>query len=111
MSSKAYKLRSKVWIFVGGAKKETKSGQSLGKWHFITIPKETAAEIKATFGKRARGWGSLPVTTTIGETTWDSSIFPDSKSGTYILPLKFTVRKAEKLTNGDEVAFKLTIRL
>lgn len=111
MSSKVYKLKSKVWIFVGGTKKGTKLGQTIGKWHFITLPKETAQEIKATYGKRARGWGSLPVTTTIGKSTWNSSIFPDSKTGTYILPLKLAVRKAERIASGDVVAFQLTVRL
>jgi len=111
MGTKIYKLKSKVWIFVGGTKKETKSGQSIGKWHFITIPKETASEIKAAFGKRARSWGSLPVTATIGKTKWDTSIFPDSKSGTYILPLKLAVRKVEKINSGDEVSYTLKVRL
>ena len=37
------------------------------------------------------------------------SIFPDSKSGTYILPLKAKVRKKENIYEGDTVTFSCDI--
>jgi hypothetical protein len=42
-------------------------------------------------------------------TTWSTSIFPDRKSGTYILPLKRQVREQLKITDGSRV--KLTMRV
>lgn len=82
----------------------------MAAWRFITVPKKESEVIRKKYGARARGWGSLPVSVTIGETSWNTSIFPDKKSGTYLLPLKAAVRKAEGIFDDDTVAFSLTIR-
>ena len=58
---------------------------------------------------KRRGWGSIRVTTTIGHTIWKTSIFPDSKAGAYLLPVKADVRKKEKIKDGDAVTVKLKI--
>lgn len=80
-------------------------------WHFVTLPKKRSAEIKTRFGGRAHGWGSLPVIATIGETSWETSIFPDKKSDAYVLPLKAAVRKKENLEAGDTIAMTLEIQV
>ncbi len=98
-TKKLYKIKAKVWLYPGES----------GNWHFISVPKKESAEIKKSFGSRARGFGSLRVSATIGTTTWTTSIFPDSKSGTYILPLKALVRRKEGLYEGDSVAFSFAI--
>jgi Domain of unknown function (DUF1905) len=41
------------------------------------------------------------VRVTIGESTWKTSIFPDSTRGSYVLPIKRAVRTAEALNAGD----------
>lgn len=79
-------------------------------WHFTAIPKKESGEIKKRFGGMQKGWGSLPVTATIGETSWDTSIFPDARSGTYLLPLKAAVRKKEGIFNKDKISVRLVIR-
>lgn len=79
-------------------------------WHFISVPKKQSEEIKKSFGTPKRGWGSIPVTVTIGKTTWKTSIFPDKQSGGYLLPLKATVRKKEQIFSEDSVSFSLTIQ-
>jgi hypothetical protein len=55
------------------------------------------------------GWGSVPVTVTIGTTTWKTSIFPDKESGGYLLPLKADVRKKEHIAADSSVALRLEI--
>lgn len=82
----------------------------MAAWRFITVPKKESEVIRKKYGAQVRGWGSLPVSVTIGETSWNTSIFPDKKSGTYLLPLKAAVRKAEGIFDDDTVAFSLTIR-
>ncbi len=94
----AYHCKSKVTVYPG-----------MSAWRFLGLPIKTAKEIKEKFGKKARGWGSLPVSVTIGQSTWGTSIFPDTKSGTYVLPLKAQIRKKEDIADSDTVAF--TIRL
>ncbi len=74
-----------------------------GAWYFVSVDEKQSAEIKRQYGNASRGFGSLPVTVTIGKTTWKTSIFPDKKSGTYVLPLKALVRRAEGVEAGQVV--------
>lgn len=94
-----YKIRSEVFLYPG-----------MAGWHFIGIPKKQSADIKKRFNKKTRGWGSLPVQVTLGKTTWKTSIFPDKKSESYLLPLKADVRKKEGVSNGNKVNFNIQIK-
>ncbi|MEN9561409.1 MAG: hypothetical protein RIQ56_682 [Candidatus Parcubacteria bacterium] len=93
----SYSVRSKLWLYSGSA-----------AWHFVTVPLKTSDLIKKKHGKRAKGWGSIPVQATIGKTTWKTSIFPD-KSGVYFLPVKLMVRTAEGIAAEDVVRVVLKI--
>jgi len=53
------------------------------------------------------GWGVIPVTVRIGKTKWTTSLFP--KDGRYLVPIKASVRKAEKLEKGDTVSVRLEV--
>lgn len=99
MKKRIYKLESKVFLYPG-----------MAGWHFLTVPKKESTEIKENFGKNAKGWGSLPVLITLGKTSWETSIFPDKKSGSYLLPLKAAVRKKEDVMSDDIVQFTITLR-
>ena len=55
------------------------------------------------------GWGMIPVRARIGKTTWKTSLFP--KDGRYIVPLKTSVRKAERIEEGDTVTVQLEIEI
>jgi len=85
-----------------------------GSWHFITLPKDKSEEIKFFSenlqGKR-RGWGAVRVLVTIGNTAWQTSIFPHSKTDAYILPIKAEARKKEKIAAGDTVKVTLEINM
>lgn len=95
----SYRLRGKVLLYDGQA-----------AWHFFVLPKGPAREIRMMLGGGSgRGWGSVPVTATIGGTTWRTSIFPDRKAGSYLLPLKAQVRKAEGLVEGHMIEVLLDI--
>lgn len=96
---KTYVFKSKVTVYPG-----------MAAWRFLGLPAKEAKEIKEKYGKHAKGWGSIPISATIGKTTWKSSIFPDKKSGTYLLPLKSAIRKAESIADTDTVSVKLRIR-
>jgi hypothetical protein len=84
-----------------------------GTWHFVTLPEQDAAEIsyfsKALNGGKRTGWGSVRVTAQIGKTSWDTSLFPDSKNKSYILPLKAAVRKAENILDGKLLEVRISL--
>lgn len=77
-------------------------------WTFVTLPVETAQDIRYFSGPR-RGFGSIRVEATLGNSRWKTSIFPDSKRNSFLLPLKSAVRKAEKIRTGDTVRVNLRL--
>ena len=78
-------------------------------WHFLSLPEDDADDIEARHGGDAAGFGSIKVEVTVGATTWRTSIFPDTKRGTYVLPVKKAVRQAEHLAAGDTVDVTLRV--
>lgn len=70
-------------------------------WTFVSLPAEASGEIRDRAGGLRRGFGSLRVRVTVGGTTWTTSIFPGSGTGSYVLPVKRRVRDAEALEAGD----------
>jgi len=69
-------------------------------WHFVSLPIDAADEIEDRYGTSG-GFGAVKVDVRIGATEWSTSIFPDSKSGTYVLPVKRQVRDREGIADGD----------
>jgi len=76
-------------------------------WHFVTVPDEECGGLEAASALVTYGWGMIPVTARIGATEWKTSLFP--KDGSYIVPLKTAVRKAEGIAVGDMVTVRLSI--
>jgi Domain of unknown function (DUF1905) len=70
-------------------------------WTFVSLPADASEEIRDLMGGPRRGFGSLRVRVTLGSTTWTTSIFPGSRSSSYVLPIKRPVRTAEALEVGD----------
>ncbi len=51
---------------------------------------------------RRRGFGSVKVEATVGGSRWSTSVFPQ-KGGTWFLPVKKAICRAEDLAAGDEL--------
>ena len=79
-----------------------------GSWHFIMIPEEQSAEIRAAAFASPRGFGSVRVAASIGDVTWRTSVFPQ-KAGGYLLPVKAEVRRRADVAAGDEVEVQLEL--
>lgn len=67
--------------------------------------------LRNEYGHLARGFGSLPVTAAINKVSWQTSIFYDGRSETYLLPLKADVRRKADIGEGDAVTCVLEIRI
>ncbi len=76
-------------------------------WYFVTVPEEQSGELQAILSFVTYGWGMIPVTARIGGTEWRTSMFP--KGDRYIVPLKASVRQAERLDEGDTVTMRLKV--
>jgi hypothetical protein len=96
-----YSVTAALWLWT--------TDKAPASWHFITIAGQAADDISGAAlmrrmeGGPKRGWSTLKVRARIGETIWDTSIFPDRASGGWLLPIKAAVRKAEGLVVGDAV--------
>jgi len=92
------KFNGKIWYWRGPA-----------PYHFVTVPAEESHDLKAISASVTYGWGVIPVRARIGQTEFQTSLFP--KEGHYLVPIKDKVRKAEKLREGDDVTIRLEVRL
>jgi Domain of unknown function (DUF1905) len=104
--TETYTVITPLWLWT--------TDKAPASWHFLTIEGQTADDIHATAlmrrmeGGPKRGWGSLKVRATIGDTSWDTSMFPDKERG-WLLPVKAAVRKAEGLVVGDTVTVRVDL--
>jgi hypothetical protein len=85
-----------IWLWKGPA-----------PWYFVTVPAAQGRDLQAIARSVTYGWGMIPVTVRIGNTVWKTSLWP--KDGSYIVPIKASVRKAEKLAEGDTVTLRLEV--
>lgn len=85
--------------------------QGKAAWHYVLLPGDVAEAIEFRYGHLKRGWGSLPVRLTIGDSTISTSIFTDKKRGTFMLPMKASLRKSKELTVGMMVEITLEVAI
>lgn len=97
MHELSYQFTAPLWVYKGK-----------GAWHFVTLPKSAAEEIRF-FNSHAKGFMPIAVVATTGKTTWKTSVFPDSKSGSFVLAIKKVIRKAEKLQADAMVEIRLQV--
>jgi len=81
-------------------------------WFFVTVPEDVSAVVLSV-PRPPRGFGSVRVRVLIDgpgpATSWETSVFPDSSSGCYVLPVKKKVRLAHDLEEGDPVDIRLEV--
>lgn len=76
-------------------------------FYFVTVPEAQSQAIKSAERLLTYGWGMIPVQARIGQTTWQTALWP--KEGRYVLPLKDAVRRAEGLEVGQGVQVWLEV--
>jgi len=80
-----------------------------GAWSFVTLPPEAAEEVRERSGEPL-GFGSVRVHVEAAGTAWDTSVFPDASSGSFVLPVKKAVRVAADVVEGDDLTVTLSLR-
>lgn len=76
-------------------------------WYFVTVPLAQCHILQGLSESVTYGWGMIPVHVQIGKSRWSTALWP--KDGSYIVPLKASVRKAENLDEGDTVTMRLEV--
>ena len=80
-----------------------------GGWFYIRVPKEHYSDLQELGAHYGRGFGAIKVRPTIGKSTWETSIFPDSSDKSYLLFIKKAIRKSESLSLDDVLSCELEI--
>ncbi len=93
------KFKAKVWLYNG----------TNASWHFITLPVEIGQQVKYLGMNKKAGWGAIRVKAQIGNTTWETSVFPSKELSSYILPLKSEIRKKENIRESDIIHVTIKI--
>jgi len=60
-------------------------------------------------GGLQKNFGTIRVTASLGKTNWKTSVFRDTKSDSYVLPLKAEIRKKENVTAGKTLQITIAI--
>ena len=92
-----YTFSAELWEYSGAA-----------AWVCVTLGVEDSEEIEAQTPLRT-GFGSVRASVRIGETEWKTSVFPESSSASYVLPVKRAIRDKEGLDVGDVVEVHLQV--
>lgn len=71
-----------------------------GGWHFAIVPKSIAPPV-------TRPWGRTPVRATVNDSTWDTSVWRDSKNDRSLL----AVPKAHRGGTGHGDTVMVTLEL
>ena len=78
-------------------------------FHFVAVPEPESALLQSASKIITYGWGMIPVTATVGATTWTTSLFP--KDGGYLVPIKDKIRKTEGLDLDSMITIRLTLAI
>jgi hypothetical protein len=73
----------------------------------VSVPTDVSEKIRLLAGP-PKGFGSVRVEVTGGDSTWRTSVFPDKTRG-YLLPVKRAVRRAEELEVGEPIEVSLVV--
>lgn len=93
-----YTFVSKIWMFGGE-----------GSWYFANLPKDMSKEIKQITSHSKNTFGSVKVLVNINKTSWHTSLFPDSKSKCYVVPIKKSIRNAENLKIDQTINIRIKL--
>ena len=95
----SYSFKAELWLYPGEA-----------GWHFLTLPPDVADDVRAQNAGRSKAFGSVQVNAEIAGHTWQTSLFPDTKTGTYLLPVKKAIRAKARISEGDSVEVHLSVQ-
>ncbi len=94
------RFKAKVW-----------AQESTGAWHFVTLPVDLSKRIRTLTKGLRKPFGSFRVSARTGCTTWETSLFADTKREAFVLPVKADVRRKEKIRLGDTIEVSIIFGL
>ncbi len=93
-----YEFSTKMW-----------KHHSSGGWYFVSLPKFISKEIRENLKWQEEGWGRMKAFAKIGEMTWETAIWFDTKKDTYLLPIKAEIRAKNNLDIQKNIEMNIWI--
>lgn len=76
-------------------------------YFFVAVPPDESEDIEAVKADFTYGWGVVPVTCTVNDVVWTTSLFP--RDGAFLVPLKDAVRREAGIDLGEEITVHLRL--
>lgn len=92
---RTFTVIAKLWQWSG----------DMSSWHFLYVPRDISEILRTRYPKSAM----IKCKFTIGNTTWNSSMFRNNQEKNYLIPVKKSVRKEEHLFPGEEITVKIEV--
>lgn len=96
MIKKTFTQKAKVWIYPG-----------VGGWHFVNIDKDISARIIE--GQKPIKSAMIKVHAKIDRVKWDTALFKQKQTQTFLLPIKKKVQSEAGVLAGDTVTVSVEI--
>lgn len=80
-----------------------------GGWVFVSLPKTISKEIRENLQWQEEGWGRMKVLASTKNIEWQTAIWFDTKSETYLLPLKAEIRKKAFIQLDDTLDIQILV--
>ncbi|QFG68107.1 DUF1905 domain-containing protein [Ornithinimicrobium pratense] len=77
-------------------------------FYFVVAPPEESEWLTGIMRDVTYGWGMIPVMGRVGRTDFTTSLWP--RKGTWWVPLKDAVRRAEGIDLGDVIGVELSVQ-
>jgi hypothetical protein len=74
---------------------------------FAPVPDAHVGAIRYAAMTESYGWGVVPVVARVGTSEFATSLFP--RDGSYLLPIKVAIQKAERVGLGDKVMVRMRV--
>ena len=93
----SFTVKGKVWRYPGPA-----------GWYFVNLNRRDSARVRKLPLAKTVAWGYVRVKAKLGETAWDTTLFP-AKGQIYMVAIKAAERKKEGIEAGDVARIEITV--
>ena len=98
MNNLKFEFSAKIWLYPCNK-----------PWHFVTLPEKISKQIKYYYGSKGGTPGMIKIIAIIKNTQWKTSLFPDKRLNSYLLPIKASTRKHEELKENDQISITIIL--
>jgi hypothetical protein len=101
MKPETYHFEASMWRYSSEA----------ASWFFVYVSDAISSEIRSGVKAkkiRTKGFAFVPVRVTVGETTWQTTLFPN-KEKPYLLSINKKTRASEGIFEGDLVSVSFVL--